>query len=166
MVSLLKQLGIPWVLRKAFSAVTLHVHISEYTTTDPMTRKALVNIDFVQSAIGGGFTGTTEKRTLNWQMKHHKDYLFGAVQGWSRFIGGSTDIDGKIQPNLELQTNVDNNASVAQFLQAKTHPDGAIAGGFLVEEPEASNFGEGLGLWVHTFERSVNSSWTLEQVSL
>ncbi|KAJ5996662.1 hypothetical protein N7499_007020 [Penicillium canescens] len=161
---MLKLLGVPWVLRKAFSAVTLHVHISEYTTTDPMTRKALVNIELVQSAIGGGLAGTTEKRTLNWQVNHHKDYIFGAVQGWSHFIGCSTDLDGSILPDLDLQTNVENKASVARFLQAKSDPDGIIAGGFLVEEPEASNFGNGLGLWVHTFERSVNSGWTLEQV--
>ncbi|KAE8343132.1 hypothetical protein BDV24DRAFT_149767 [Aspergillus arachidicola] len=146
--------GVPWLLRKAMAAVTLYINITTYQASHPETGEPVTNIDFNQTA-GGKLGGTTEKRTLSWEIKEHKDYIFGEVQGRSEFVHGSPDSGGYNRPEFQLQTEVDNAQEVKCFLRGGLDsPDGA---GFICEGSE--------GVWVHTFERSVSSGWTAEQVS-
>jgi hypothetical protein len=117
----------------------------------------------------GKLASTTEKRTLDGETKHHSDYFFGAVMCWSCFVRGSSGTVSSVGPVVEVQTQSPG-TNVKQFLRGEIVPDEgkavATSGGFLVEEPES---GQGQshsgGLWVHTFERSVELGWTAEQVS-
>ncbi|KOC13003.1 hypothetical protein F9C07_9562 [Aspergillus flavus] len=152
---ILKLQGVPWLLRKAMAAVTLYINITTYQTPQPETGEPVTNIDFNQTA-GGKLGGTTEKRTLSWEIKEHKDYIFGEVQGQSEFVHGSPDSGGHIRPDFELQTEVDNAQEVKTFLRGENHLDSPDGTGFIYEGSE--------GAWVHTFERSVSSGWTAEQV--
>ncbi|KAB8275174.1 hypothetical protein BDV30DRAFT_225231 [Aspergillus minisclerotigenes] len=147
--------GVPWLLRKAMAAVTLYINITTYQTPQPETGEPVTNIDFNQTA-GGKLGGTTEKRTLSWEIKEHKDYIFGEVQGQSEFVHGSPDSGGHIRPDFEFQTEVDNAQEVKTFLRGENHLDSPDGAGFIYEGPE--------GAWVHTFERSVSSGWTAEQL--
>ncbi|GAB1192754.1 hypothetical protein APSETT444_001950 [Aspergillus pseudonomiae] len=152
---ILKLQGISWLLRKAMTVATLHINITTYGTTERETGEPVTNIDFNQST-AGKLAGTTEKRTLTWEPKEHKDYIFGEVQGRSQFVLGSADKDGHIRPEFELQSDVDDAQEVKRFLRGETLLDSREEAGFICEE---SN-----GVWVHTFERSVSSGWTAEQV--
>ena len=137
------------------AAVTLYINITTYETPQPETGEPVTNIDFNQTA-GGKLGGTTEKRTLSWEIKEHKDYIFGEVQGQSEFVHGSPDSGGHIRPDFELQTEVDNAQEAKTFLRGENHLDSPDGAGFIYEGSE--------GAWVHTFERSVSSGWTAEQV--
>ncbi|KAE8332827.1 hypothetical protein BDV39DRAFT_199828 [Aspergillus sergii] len=152
---ILKLQGVPWLLRKAMAAVTLYVNITTYETPRPESREPVTNIDFNQTA-SGKLGGTTEKRTLSWEIKEHKDYIFGEVQGRSEFVHGSPDSSGHIRPEFELNTEVDNAQEVKRFLRGENRLDSPDGAGFICEGSE--------GAWVHTFERSVSSGWTAEQV--
>ncbi|KZF25955.1 hypothetical protein L228DRAFT_242344 [Xylona heveae TC161] len=72
--------GIGWFLRTAIGLATITLHAKQYVTEDGVT-----HIDIDQTATGG-IKGTSENRELDWQFRKHSDYIFGAVQGRSRFI--------------------------------------------------------------------------------
>jgi hypothetical protein len=80
-----------------------------------------------------------------------------------------TENVSSVGPVVEVQTQ-SVGTDVERFLRGEiTSDEGkvvATSDGFLVEEPES---GQGQshswGLWVHTFERSVELGWTAEQVS-
>ncbi|KAE8421428.1 hypothetical protein BDV36DRAFT_292353 [Aspergillus pseudocaelatus] len=147
--------GIPWLLRKALAVVTVHINIKTYETNESETGKPVTNIDFNQTT-AGKLAGTTEKRRLTWKTEEHKDYIFGEIQGRSEFVYGAPDKGGHIRPEFELQIDVDDAQEVKRFLRGETHLESRDGVGFICEE---SN-----GAWVHTFERSVCSGWTAEQI--
>jgi len=77
-----KQQGIGWFLRKAISLATITLTVTQYT--DPAPRHH-THIDISQVATGG-IGGTTEKRTLDWEERPHTDKIFGEVKGKSRWV--------------------------------------------------------------------------------
>jgi hypothetical protein len=119
----------------------------------------------------GKLASTTEKRTLDGKTRHHSDYLFGAAMCWSCFVRGSSGTDdvSSVGPVIESQTKSPG-TDVERFLRGEMIPnEGKVfttSEGFLVEEPKSDqNRSHSGGLWVHTFERSVELGWTAEQVS-
>ncbi|MCJ1286686.1 hypothetical protein MMC26_006032 [Xylographa opegraphella] len=60
---------------------TITLTVSQYT--EPETN--LTHIDIQQTATGG-ISGTTEQRTLDWQLRPHRDGVFGEVEGKSRWV--------------------------------------------------------------------------------
>lgn len=102
---------------------------------------------------------------MNWTEREHKDHIFGTVVGKSRFFRGSKGADGKVRPNVDVQTNVQDE-KVRRFLRGEILADGTEVEGFLVEEPTGDDLGEGEGLWLQSFVRNVDSGWTAEQVSI
>lgn len=70
--------GISWFLRKIIALATITLEITQYE------EDSITHIDIDQFATGG--IKTTEKRTLNWQVKRHEDSVFGVVFGQSRWI--------------------------------------------------------------------------------
>ncbi|KAI0436850.1 hypothetical protein F4803DRAFT_566527 [Xylaria telfairii] len=71
--------GIGWILRKAIGAATITIAVTQ-TTDDSGT----VHIDIDQSA--SGLSSTHEGRVFDWTAREHKDWLFGRVEGKSRFV--------------------------------------------------------------------------------
>jgi len=55
------------------------------TITEYIDKEDLTHIDISQVATGG-ISGTTEKRTLDWKERTHKDGIFGECKGQSRWI--------------------------------------------------------------------------------
>ncbi|KAI9792529.1 MAG: hypothetical protein M1816_002049 [Peltula sp. TS41687] len=75
--------GVSWFLRRAISLATITLHTRQYD--DPAPPHS-THIDIEQTATGG-IKGTTELRTLDGQIRDHTDYVFGTVQGRSRWVG-------------------------------------------------------------------------------
>ncbi|PYH81831.1 hypothetical protein BO82DRAFT_374491 [Aspergillus uvarum CBS 121591] len=160
---ILKLQKVPWLLRRALAAVTIHLKISGFLAPSPLGEKPLPNFDFIQTATGG-LVGTTEKRTLNWEVQAHADYIFGSVQHQSHFIRGTTDARGYIRPEFEMQTSV-NSAEIKQFLRGEIMLDGSESPGFLLASPNSRGDGKDrMDIWIHTFERNLQSGWTAEQI--
>lgn len=61
--------------------MTQHLRQSPTTGEDG---KPTTQIDIDQTSTGG-LKGQTEKRTLDWHAREHKDWLFGTLQGKSRY---------------------------------------------------------------------------------
>ncbi|KAL2020721.1 hypothetical protein VTK56DRAFT_8021 [Thermocarpiscus australiensis] len=84
--------GIGWVTRKAVSLATITLHVKQFTAppsppADPK-ESPCTHVEIQQTGTGG-LKGSTEKRCLDWTLREHSDWLFGHVQGRSKFI--STD---------------------------------------------------------------------------
>lgn len=77
---------------------------------------------------------------------------------------GVIDSDGIVRPGFELRTE-NANAELKKYLRGEIEVDGRKSEGFIVED-WSGMAEEGPGLWVHTFERNVQSGWTAEQVSI
>jgi hypothetical protein len=72
-----------WLLRKALGVATVTQSLRQsFTTGDDGKHIAQITID---QFITGGLKGTTENRTLDWQYRGHSDWLFGTLQGRSRY---------------------------------------------------------------------------------
>ncbi|KAI0546816.1 hypothetical protein F4679DRAFT_575241 [Xylaria curta] len=71
--------GIGWLLRKGIGAATVTIVAKQYIDDAGTT-----HIDIDQSA--SGLSSTREARVLDWTGREHKDWLFGKVEGKSRFI--------------------------------------------------------------------------------
>ncbi|KAI9850731.1 MAG: hypothetical protein M1830_006964 [Pleopsidium flavum] len=80
---ILQMQGVNWFLRRAISLATITLTITQYTSPDPPHS---THIDIAQTATGG-ISGTTERRTLDWEVRGHKDGIFGEVRGKSRWVG-------------------------------------------------------------------------------
>lgn len=142
-----------WLTRKAIGLATLTLHVKQYTdeTNTP-------HIDISQT-ITGGIPGTTELRALSWEPKEHTDHIFGTVNGRSRYVGAATGADGKVRPDVDVQTKVGDEkeqAAVVRFLKGETLADGTEVEGFLT--------GEGEDSWVQSWVESLDNGWTAEQV--
>lgn len=133
----------------------------KYADTDPTAEPVKV-IDILQSTTGD-LVGTNEVRTMNWALQKHKDYIFGNVESWSRFIDGAMDMKGNMRPNIKVQTEAADE-EITKFLRGETLPDGSTeCEGFLVEPEKVNGFSG--GCWAQTFARGMDSGWTAEQVS-
>lgn len=142
-----------WLTRKAIGLATLTLNIKQYTDDTNNT-----HIDISQT-ITGGIPGTTELRTLSWEPKEHTDHIFGTVSGRSRYVSGAPGPDGKIRPDVDVQTKTGNDKeqeAVVKFLKGETLADGSEVEGFVV--------GEGEDTWVQSWVESVDNGWTAEQV--
>ncbi|KAJ5633382.1 hypothetical protein N7490_009721 [Penicillium lividum] len=164
--------GIRWILRKAIALTDIRLTISTSHILGPPSDKPITTIEFLQTPFVGNLASTREKRTLDWEARHHSDYFFGEAMCWSRFLraSSSTEEDGAVRPEFEMQTRP-LNTHIKQFLRGEVSPDGdegkacTTPGGFLVEEPQGGQAqNQDRGLWVHTYERSVKSGWEVEQV--
>ncbi|KAL2005636.1 hypothetical protein VTN00DRAFT_10129 [Thermoascus crustaceus] len=168
---ILKLQGISWITRKAISYATITLSISEYAEADPAAdNKPIVHIDVEQTATGG-IRGTTEKRVLSWVEREHSDHIFGNCVGQSRFVRGSKDENGKVRPDVDVQTKIGGNGvddnTVRRFLRGEILPDGTETEGFLVEEAKEGDgveLGEGEGIWVQSWVKNKDVGWTAEQV--
>src|SRR5438034_10422778 len=96
------QQGMSWIIRTALSLATVTLHAAEYKDRD------VVHIDIAQT-VTGGLRGTTEHRKLDWSVNDHTDHIFGSIKGQSRFLKGAADADGKIRPDIDIQTKVGGN---------------------------------------------------------
>jgi len=76
--------GISWLTRKAVCAATVTQTLSQSSVTgeDGQPTTQIV----IDQAGVAGVKGTTETRTLDWQYRGHSDWLFGTVQGRSRYV--------------------------------------------------------------------------------
>jgi hypothetical protein len=75
--------GVGWLTRKAIGLATVTQHLKQSPTTGE-DGKPTTQIDIEQFATAG-VKGSTEKRTLDWQYRGHTDWLFGTLQGRSRY---------------------------------------------------------------------------------
>ncbi|KAJ6067885.1 uncharacterized protein N7446_004922 [Penicillium canescens] len=163
---MMKMQGIPWPLRKAICLTNIRLRISTYTAKDidiniDAHPEPVKVIDVLQTTTGN-LAGTNEVRTMNWALQKHKDYIFGTVKSWSRFIDGARDMKGNMRPDVEVQTEVTDN-SITKFLRGEILPDGITrCEGFLVEPGGGDGFSR--GCWVQTFARGVDTGWTAEQI--
>jgi hypothetical protein len=128
----------------------------------PITK---INID--QTATGG--IKSTESRTTDWRVREHKDRTFGKCAAQSRLIRGVKGADGKVRPVFELQTEP-KEEKIAKFLRGEITVDGVEdPEGFLVDdiqEKDGVTYPEGEGLWLHSFVKSEEAPWTVEQVCI
>jgi hypothetical protein len=72
--------GIGWLTRKALGAATVTQHLRQTVAEDGTSTQ--INID---QLVSGGLKGSSEKRTLDWQYRAHSDWLFGNLQGRTRY---------------------------------------------------------------------------------
>ncbi|KAK1142531.1 hypothetical protein N8T08_007505 [Aspergillus melleus] len=150
--------GMGWMLRKALNmaTITLQVH-SHADSTDPK----LLQVD-IDQVVTGGIKGTSEHRTTDWTKREHEDHIFGRVEGQSRLFRGVKGEDGKVRPNVDIQTKTDDE-TVKKFLRGEVLADGSTTEGFLVDA-EGEEYGEGEGLWLQSFVNNLNNGWTAEQI--
>ncbi|KAJ2969911.1 hypothetical protein NUW58_g9857 [Xylaria curta] len=88
--------GIGWLLRKAIGAATVHLDVAQYADDS-----GTWHIDLEQSA--SGLTSTHERRALDWAGREHKDWLFGRVEGRSRWLSAAA-LAALVAPDGEART--------------------------------------------------------------
>ena len=116
-----------------------------------------------QSLPAGVLKGVPEHRILDWKERKHKDFIFGEVIGRSRLIGSVQDENGKLIPDLDLQTGVgqrenESREQISNFL--KDFKDPATATFTHSAEADADP------CYIHDFVKSVKGQWVAEQVRL
>ncbi|KAI1185425.1 hypothetical protein F5B17DRAFT_33280 [Nemania serpens] len=72
--------GVGWLVRKGIGAATITITVKQYADAETGT----THIDIDQSA--SGLSSTREQRALDWSVREHKDWIFGAVKGQSKFV--------------------------------------------------------------------------------
>ncbi|KAL4913372.1 hypothetical protein BDW62DRAFT_192677 [Aspergillus aurantiobrunneus] len=153
--------GLSWFMRTTLAWVSVTLKTKQYQSPEHPTDKTIQHID-VDNVVTGGVQGTSELRITDWKKREHSDTIFGRVEGQSRLIRGSAKDGGKVKPNLEISTNVDDE-KIGKFLRGEIAADGTEVEGFVVD-PVGDEFGEGEGLWLQSYVESLDSSWTAEQV--
>jgi len=76
--------GVGWWQRTAIGLATVYLSAKQY-----IDDSSISHIDIDQTATGG-IKGTTENRTLDWNVRTHEDHIFGTIDGqsrWSTFQG-------------------------------------------------------------------------------
>lgn len=115
--AILAMQGVGWFLRRAIALATVTLHIKVYrapASASPSSSSSPTNLTAAATSIGapqaddddspvthidieqtatGGIKGTTELRTLDWTARPHADYLFGKLEGKSRWV----DLDDPAQ---------------------------------------------------------------------
>ncbi|KAI1813294.1 hypothetical protein GGS20DRAFT_553968 [Poronia punctata] len=71
--------GLGWILRKGIGAATISITAKQYKDD-----AGHVHVDIDQTA--SGLKGTQELRTCDWEPHEHKDWIFGRVDGRTRFL--------------------------------------------------------------------------------
>ncbi|ERF75476.1 hypothetical protein EPUS_07008 [Endocarpon pusillum Z07020] len=72
--------GVNTLLRKAISAASVHLRISQVSENE---------IHIAQTATAAGIPGTTEQYILDYQWRENNDPFFGQIKGRSRWIDRS-----------------------------------------------------------------------------
>ncbi|KAL4811283.1 hypothetical protein BDV18DRAFT_129046 [Aspergillus unguis] len=152
--------GLSWFLRTTLAWVSITLKTKQYQSPDS-TDKTIQHID-VDNIVTGGVQGTSEQRVTDWQRREHNDTIFGKVEGQSRFIRGSADAKGNVRPDVEICTKIEDE-KIKRFLRGEIGADGKETVGFTADKV-GEEFGEGEGLWLHSWVESVDSTWTAEQV--
>ncbi|KAI0890695.1 uncharacterized protein GGS22DRAFT_151616 [Annulohypoxylon maeteangense] len=86
--------GVGWLIRKTINNTTVTLHVKQYqgpptppaVAADDTPTVTRVDIDQIATA---GVKGTTENRCLDFVFREHSDWLFGRVQGRSRWISAA-----------------------------------------------------------------------------
>ena len=96
------QQGISWIMRKAISASTTTLKITQGSDEEG-DRPAWAPTEWMmlEPALAGGLEGTPEKRQLTWTEFAHDDTLFGRVIIRSHYISGQRTADGRVRPLIE-----------------------------------------------------------------
>ncbi|KAL1952783.1 hypothetical protein VTO42DRAFT_4260 [Malbranchea cinnamomea] len=145
--------NISWLVRKAIALATVTLDIKQYTDDD-----GVVHID-IDQILTGGINGSQEKRTADWNERHHTDHIFGHVIGQSRLIKAKPDGKGShFRPDLEVQTNVgvpEEDELVGKFLRSEILKDGTETEGFVAGADD---------VFLQSWVRSVDNGWTAEQI--
>lgn len=123
----------------------------------------LVHLTIHQILPTGVLTSVPEHRILDWEEREHKDFIFGEVIGRSRLIGSVQGEHGKLRPELDLQTDVGQQANesreqISNFL--KDFKDSATATSTHSAEADVRP------CYIHDFVKSVKGRWVAEQVCL
>ncbi|KAI0428971.1 hypothetical protein F5Y09DRAFT_311669 [Xylaria sp. FL1042] len=77
--------GVGWLLRKGIGAATITITVKQYVDSSTSTGTTTIEID--QSA--SGLSSTKEMRRLDWTAREHKDFVFGRVDGRSKYISAA-----------------------------------------------------------------------------
>ncbi|KAL2821443.1 hypothetical protein BDW59DRAFT_181208 [Aspergillus cavernicola] len=154
---ILKIQGLGWAFRKLAAVATIRLDVS-INPEDKSNSASPIVIDTLQTATGG-LSGTKEKRVVDWSVQEESNYVNGTTLHQSRFVHGSTNEDGKLGPDFELQSKV-RDEKVRRFLRGEILEDGSSSTGFV----GAGGLGEHENVWVHTWERNVKGGWTMERV--
>jgi len=123
--------------RKLIGNATITLHVQQYVDDNGIT-----HIDIEQSAIG--LKGTTEKRELNWEESSHSDYVFGKLDGRSRWI----NLDTVSQPLPDYEVT----EKEASFLSQ----------GWI--EDDSENGGPNGERHIDSFVRNKDNKWTARQI--
>ncbi|KAI1106676.1 hypothetical protein F4804DRAFT_300153 [Jackrogersella minutella] len=96
--------GVGWLIRKTINTTTVNLHVKQYqgAPTAPSTAPegtVVTRVDIEQVATAG-ISGTTENRCLDFVFREHSDWLFGRVQGRSRWIGAA-ELKALVSPGGE-----------------------------------------------------------------
>ncbi len=86
--------GISWMTRKLLGMATLTLDVKQWEGPPSPPSEAAgpaTHIEIAQT-LTGGLKGTTENRCLDWVFREHEDYMFGRVEGRSRWIAVA-DVD-------------------------------------------------------------------------
>ncbi|KAL4910595.1 hypothetical protein BDW74DRAFT_141444 [Aspergillus multicolor] len=153
--------GLSWFMRTTLAWVTVTLNTKQYADAEHAADKTIQHID-VENVVTGGLQGTSEARVTDWKRREHSDAIFGKVEGQSRFIRGSAKDGGKVRPDVEVHTKIQDE-KIGRFLRGEILADGSEVEGFLVDAV-GEGFGEGEGLWLQSWVESVDSTWTAEQV--
>ena len=75
--------GVGWLTRKAINLATVTQHLTQKPATgaDGSPNVEVVIEQFASASV----KGTTENRIMDWQYRGHSDWLFGTLQGRSRY---------------------------------------------------------------------------------
>lgn len=92
--------GVGWITRKAIGVAT----ITQLLTQNPITGDdGKPTAEIIIEQVGtGGLKGTTERRVLDYHTRGHSDWLFGSVEGRTRYntLAGLTE-ENKGKPTEE-----------------------------------------------------------------
>ncbi|KAI0383755.1 hypothetical protein F5Y04DRAFT_249626 [Hypomontagnella monticulosa] len=142
--------GVSWLVRKAIGAATVTLQVKQYqgVPTAPSTSEEPVTRIDIQQIATAGVKGTTENRCLDYVFREHSDWLFGHVQGRSRWIGAE-----------ELAAFV---AEGGEALKEKWVEDDFVAKDWL--EGDAEKGGPKGETHVMNHVQSLDAGWTALQV--
>ncbi|KAL2787194.1 hypothetical protein BJX66DRAFT_346349 [Aspergillus keveii] len=157
----LKLQGIGWLRRKAVSSGTITLKI---TQTTPETTAATASNGastataepvklMMQQGLRGIFPGVEQTRSLDWMEHDHVDAVSGAaISVQSRFVNGTRGADGKVRPELDVETAV-KKGEVGEYLGAAVEVFGEHGNGDVVERA-----------FVQDFISGGAEGWTAEQI--
>ncbi|KAL2817925.1 hypothetical protein BDW59DRAFT_175342 [Aspergillus cavernicola] len=150
--SVFKLQGIGWITRKAVTASTVTLTITQTAELDDSTAGSTELIT-LQQVLTGGFGSGPERRPLTWADLKHNDTLFGSVIIRSRYVTGVKDSGCRVRPVLECQTQVTGSDIESFLTEAVVMGQNTHATEEYIEKA-----------FIQDFVCSVNSGWTAEQL--